>query len=166
MNNQATSQQSNKATKYVDIDNSRVEEQRIEMEKIMEEGHCPFCMENLKLYHKIPDELNGKYWIITRNQWPYKNTLFHYLAILKRHAEMVSELTSEEGAELITLFGQLEKKLGVKGGGFAMRFGDTNYSAGTVKHIHAQYIIPDIDKPDFMPVRFKIGKDKEKIQSY
>jgi diadenosine tetraphosphate (Ap4A) HIT family hydrolase len=131
------------------------------MKKIVERGHCPFCAENLKLYHKIPNELEGEFWIVTKNQWPYEHTKFHYLAILKRHAELLSQLTYEEGAELIQLFGKLEKKLDVPGGGFAMRFGDTNYSSGTVKHLHAQFIIPDIDKPDFQPVRFKIGKDKK-----
>nr|AIA18779.1 Unknown Function [uncultured bacterium] len=154
------------STQFVDIENARVDEQRKVMQEIIDRGHCPFCPENLALYHKQTNELEGDHWFITKNQWPYKNTKFHYLAILKRHAELVSELTNEEGAELIQLLGQLEKKLGVKGGGFAVRFGDTNYSAGTVKHIHAQFIVPDIEKDDFEPVRFKLGKDKAEKQSY
>lgn len=148
-------------TEFVDIDNSRVEEQRREMEKIIEAGHCPFCAENLHLYHKVPNDLEGKYWIITPNQWPYENTKHHYLAILKRHVEQLYELTHDEGGELLEMLGKLQKKLDIPGGGFAMRFGDTNYSAGTVKHLHAQFIIPDIDKPDFQPTRFKIGKSKK-----
>ncbi|MEO8581800.1 MAG: hypothetical protein ABI425_04495 [Patescibacteria group bacterium] len=149
-------------TQFVDLDNARVDEQREVMKKIINEGHCPFCSENLHLYHTVANELEGDHWFITKNLWPYKNTKFHYLAILKRHAELVSELTNEEGAELIQLLGKLEKKLKVTGGGFAVRFGDTNYSAGTVKHIHAQFIVPDIDNDNFEPVRFKLGKDKDK----
>lgn len=149
------------STQFVDLSNARVDEQRKVMQKIVEEGHCPFCPENLTLYHKQPNILEGQYWFVTKNQWPYENTLFHYLAILKRHAELISELTPEEGAELVQLFGELEKKLGAKGGAFAIRFGDTAHSAGTVRHLHAQYIVPDIDKPDFKPVRLKIGKDKK-----
>lgn len=144
---------------FVDIDNARVEEQRIEMQKIIEAGHCPFCPENLKIYHKIDDEFEGKYWKITKNQWPYKHTKYHYLAILKRHAENVSELTEQEGGELITLLGKLQKKLKVPGGALAMRFGETLYSSATVLHLHAQFIMPDRDDPEYKPVRFKIGKD-------
>ncbi len=149
-------------TQYVDIANAREDSQREVMKQIIESEHCPFCPENLHLYHQQKNDFDGKYWFITKNQWPYKNTKAHYLAILKRHAEMISDLSLEEGAELIELLGKLEKKLKAPGGGFAVRFGDTNYSAGTVRHIHAQFFIPDIDKPDFLPVRFKIGKDKEK----
>jgi hypothetical protein len=44
----------------------------------------------------------------------------------------------------------------------AMRFGETKYSAGTVKHLHAQFIVPDVDQPDFEPVRIKIGSSTKK----
>lgn len=158
--NQQTSKLANQPTNYVDIENARYDDQRAEMQKIIEAGHCPFCPENFHLYHKIPNELEGQYWIVTKNQWPYKHTKYHYLAILKRHAEQLHELTKEEGGELINLLGELQKKYDIPGGGFAMRFGDTNYSAGTVKHLHAQFIIPDIDKPDFEPTRIKIGKKR------
>lgn len=146
---------------FVDLDNAREDEQRRVMEKIIEEGHCPFCPENLTLYHKLSPEIQGKYWTVTKNQWPYKNTKFHYLAILKRHAEMISELEKEEGSELVELLGKLEKKLKPHGGAFALRFGDTAHSAGTVRHLHAQYLVPDIDQENFEPIRFKIGKDKK-----
>lgn len=149
------------APSFVDLDNSRVDEQRREMEKIIERGHCPFCPENLHLYHKAENEFEGEHWIVTKNQWPYENTKYHYLAILKRHAEQLHELTNAEGGELITLFGKLQKKYDIPGGGFAMRFGDTNYSAGTVMHLHAQFIIPDIEKEGFEPTRFKIGKKRK-----
>jgi ATP adenylyltransferase len=153
-------------TSFVDLDNGREKDQIEEMKKIVEAGHCPFCEDNLHLYHKLPNELEGKYWFITRNQWPYKNTKYHYLAILKRHAEQLHELLEEEGGELITLLGKLQKNLSAPGGGFAIRFGDTNYSAGTVRHIHAQFIVPDAEADDFIPVRLKLGKDKKPKQSY
>ena len=155
-----------KKQSFVDLDNGREQEQIDEMKRIIEAGHCPFCQENLHLYHKLPNDLEGKHWFVTKNQWPYKNTKYHFLAILKRHAEHLHELTQEEGGELITLLGQLQKKLNAPGGGFAVRFGDTTYSAGTVKHLHAQFIIPDAEADDFIPVRVKLGKEKKKTQSY
>ena len=82
--------------------------------------------------------------------------------MLKTHKEMLSELTAAEGADLIKILALAEKYTQAPGGGFAMRFGDSDYSAGTVTHLHAHFIVPDIDAPDFKPTRFKIGKNKEK----
>ncbi|HEX7018198.1 MAG TPA: hypothetical protein VF209_04810 [Patescibacteria group bacterium] len=147
---------------FVDIDNARVDEQRREMELIMERGHCPFCPENLALYHKKPNLKDGKYWTVSENQWPYENVKLQLLAIYKTHAESITELDPAAGEELLRFFSEIVEEYKIPGGGLAMRFGDTDYSAGTVAHIHAQFIWPNIDKPDFKPVRFKIGKDVEK----
>lgn len=148
-------------TPFVDIDNAREDDQRDVMRKIIEQGHCPFCMENLRLYHKQPILKETKHWILTKNQWPYKNTRLHFLIILKTHAEHLQELTPEMGAELFEIVAWTEKEFDIPGGGFAIRFGDTDYSAGTVNHIHAQFIVPEINNPDFEPTRFKIGKTKK-----
>lgn len=147
------------ATHFVDIENARTDDQKQVMEKIIAEGHCPFCLENLTQYHKQPWIKDGQYWIITPNQWPYKNTRLHFLAIAKKHIEEFSEVTPESAAELFKFLGEVVAENQIPGGGFAMRFGDTNYSAGTVKHLHAQFIVPEINNPDFEPVRFKIGKN-------
>ncbi len=145
-------------TSFVDIDNTREKEQVEVMEQIIETGECPFCLENLKKYHRTPIIKETDHWIFTRNAWPYDNTREHFLVILKTHKESLSELSPEEGADYFALVGWAEKEFEIPGGGLAMRFGDTNYSAGTVKHLHAQLIVPDVGKPGFQPTRFKIGK--------
>lgn len=150
-----------KSKPFVDLDNARKEDQRQVMEQIIAEGHCPFCPENFSQYHFQPKDFDGEFWFVTKNQWPYDHTKHHYLAILKRHAEKISELTAAEGAELIELMGKLEKKLSAPGGAFAMRFGDSSYSAGSVSHIHAQFIVPDIEADDYQPTRLKIGKTRK-----
>jgi ATP adenylyltransferase len=144
---------------FVDLDNGRLEEQKREMEKISDRGHCPFCLENLRLYHKDPILKETEFWLLTPNQWPYENTKIHLMAIYKEHAEVLSDLKPGAGEDLLQLFAWAEKEYHVPGGAFAMRFGDTSYSAGTVIHLHAQFIMPNIEKADFLPVRFKIGKD-------
>ena len=143
---------------FVDIDNSREEDQKQVMEDIISAGHCPFCEENLRKYHKQPILKEGRYWIVTDNQWPYKNTKVHLLIIYKKHATDLSQLDPKSGRELLELVAWAEKEYQIPGGGWAMRFGDTNYSAGTVNHIHVQFIQPDISAPDFKPVRIKLGK--------
>jgi len=143
---------------FVDLDNARLDEQRQVMQEIVSQEHCPFCMENLRKYHKQQILKDGKYWILTPNQWPYDFTKVHLLAILKEHATTLAEIPAEAGHELFEMMTWAEKEFKTPGGAIGMRFGDTSHSAGTVNHIHAQFIIPDLEKPGFVPVRFKIGK--------
>lgn len=146
-------------TPFVDLENAREDDQREVMKKIMAANHCPFCVENLKKYHKQPIIKETKYWLVTTNQWPYDHTLHHFLLIYKDHAEQLQELETEAGKELFELVAWLEKEYHIPGGGWAMRFGDTNYSSGSVAHLHVQYVVPSIEDPDFEPTRIKIGKN-------
>ncbi len=149
-------------TDFIDIDNSRTTEQTQVMENIRDASHCPFCLENLEKYHKKPIIKETNYWLLTHNQWPYQHTKLHLLAIYKDHITDLSELDPEAGKELIELFSWAQKEFDVPGGGFVMRFGDTDYSAGTVAHLHAQFLVPDIHHPTYneKPVKVKIGKTK------
>src|SRR5471030_990620 len=105
---------------FVDIDNARVDEQRRVMQEIIDQGHCPFCPENLQKYHKQAFLKEGKYWLITKNQWPYENTKLHLLAIHKTHIEKLAEVEPEASAELFRLLGELETELKIPGGGLAI----------------------------------------------
>lgn len=145
---------------FVDLDNARVDEQRQVMRDIMAAGHCPFCLENLQKYHKTEILKEGAHWIVVPNQWPYVNTKVHLMFILKKHVEILADLDPAAGVELIELAQWAAKAYDIPGGGIAMRFGDTDYSAGTITHLHAHLIQPDIDAPNYdaKPVKFKIGK--------
>jgi ATP adenylyltransferase len=147
-----------KKSKFIDIDNARVDDQKKVMLDIMSADHCPFCAENFKKYNKQSILKDGTYWLLTTNQWPYDYTKHHLLLIYKIHAVNLSQLDPKSGVELLEFFQWAEEKYQIPGGGWVMRFGDTDYSAGTVNHLHAQLIQPDIDHPDFTPVRIKIGK--------
>ncbi len=142
---------------FVDVSNARVDEQRQVMEKIVEANECPFCQSNLEKYHREPILMESHHWLVTRNQWPYEHTSFHFLLIAKVHVEHLRDLPAEAGTELIELVKKLDDLYHFEGGGLAIRFGSTQYSAGTVAHLHAQIVIPDVQAPDFEPVRIKIG---------
>jgi diadenosine tetraphosphate (Ap4A) HIT family hydrolase len=146
---------------HVDLNNARLDDQKEVMRKIIAAGHCPFCKDNLKKYHEQPIIKEGKYWLVTTNQWPYDHTKLHFLLIYQEHATKLSELAPESGKELLELLQWIEKEYQVPGGGWAMRFGDSEYSAGSVSHIHVQFIQPDLDHPEYEPVHIKIGKDVE-----
>ena len=145
----------------VDLDNFREPEQLKVMQQIAQEGSCPFCMEEFAKHQTEETLFDGKYWLLPYNRWPYKNTKVHLLAIYKEHAEHISEIDPAAGAELIEVFQWAASHFDVPGGGFVMRFGDTNYSAGSVQHLHAQFIQPDIDAVEYQPVRVKLGKSRK-----
>lgn len=154
-----------KNSKFIDIDNSRVEEQKKVMNEILNQEHCPFCEENLRKYHKQPILKETTHWIATKNQWPYDHTKYHFLLITKHHIVNITELDAQAAQELIELTSWLIAEYNIPGGGLAMRFGDTNYSAGTVAHLHAQLIQPDPEAEGYQPVRVKLGKYKEQIDA-
>lgn len=150
------------AKTYVNLDNARTQEQTSVMQDIVSADHCPFCRENLEKYHKLPILKEGDFWLVTENQWPYQHTKHHFLIIYKNHITRPSELEKGAGDELIELSAWIEKEYQFPGGGLVMRFGDTDYSAGSVSHLHAQVLMPDIHHPtyDQKPVRVKIGRTR------
>jgi len=147
---------------FININNSREKDQIKVMQKIADQAHCPFCEENLRLYHKEPILKETKHWLVTKNQWPYKHTKHHFLLIYKKHVTKLEELETEAGSELFDLVKELEKEYQFEGGGFSMRFGDTDFSAGTVNHLHVQLVIPDAMAKDFEPVKIKLGLQWER----
>ena len=148
---------------FVDYDNARYDDQLKVMQKSESDGVCPFCLSEIKQYHKEPIEWEGQHWILTKNGWPYVNTKSHLLVILKVHREDITSLTDSEAAELFWALSWAIKKYQIPGGALAFRFGDTEYSAASVNHLHAHIIHSDIHHPDYAqhPVKFKIGKYKK-----
>ncbi|MBX4211259.1 MAG: hypothetical protein KW806_00445 [Candidatus Yanofskybacteria bacterium] len=145
---------------FVNLNNARLKEQISVMKEIETIGVCPFCPEHLKKFHKKPILKKTRYWLLTKNQWPYENTRIHLLAITRKHTETLSELPKGAGEELISLARWAEKKFKIKSGGFGMRFGDPSMNGGTVRHLHAQIMTPLITNQkskQYKPVRLRIG---------
>ena len=149
---------------FVDVQNAREEEQRAVMQTIIDNAECPFCPANVRKYHKQPFLKEGTYWRLTTNQWPYPHTKHHFLLIYREHIEKLAQLDPAAGVELLQMCQWLEQEYQIPGGGLAMRFGDTDYSAGTVAHLHAQLLVPDIMAAEYddKPVKVTIGKTWKK----
>jgi ATP adenylyltransferase len=151
-------------TTFVDVSNARFDDQRQIMEEIVAAGHCPFCPENFGKYNKHPYLKDGQHWFLTNNKWPYRNTKNHFILITKQHAESFAELSDAARAEVFELAAWAIDKYKIPGGALCLRFGDSNHSAGSVAHLHAQLIHPDIDAENYeeKPVRLRIGKARKK----
>lgn len=134
------------------------------MAKILAEGICPFCPKYLEKYHDNPIEKKGKWWSITRNDYPYEGSTLHYLFIYKRHIENASEISTPAFAELINHIKQLIKKYKLPAGSLVMRFGDSDYTSASVTHLHAHLIVggkKSKDKEELnVPVGYKVAKNK------
>lgn len=151
------------SNQYISMGAVRREDQREVMEEIKKQGHCPFCVENLKKYHKNPILKEGKFWFFTENQWPYEKIKHQLLAIYKTHIEHLSQIDPEAGKELIEMFGEESKKRNMSGGGVAIRFGSSEHGnyGSSVLHIHAHLIEPDLEALEESEAwRFKFGEPK------
>lgn len=141
----------------------RREDQRIVMEEIEKKGHCPFCRENLGKYHKNPILKEGKFWLLTENQWPYEKIKHQMLAIYKTHIEHIKDLDPEAGKELFEMFAEASREKNMDGGGVAIRFGSSihgNYGS-SVLHVHAHLIEPDLEAlGETEAWKFKFGQPR------
>lgn len=145
-------------SKFVNAKNAKNAEYKKVIEEIAETGKCPFCKENFK-YHKKPIYKKRAGWFLTNNSWPYKNTEKHLIIIGEKHKENFSEITKKDLESVAFLTNWAIKKWKIKGGGFTMRFGDTNYTGASVSHIHFHIISPELNKKTkrAKSVNFPIG---------
>ena len=110
------------------------------LEKISKAGVCPFCVKNLKLYHKKPILKKTNNWLLTTNQNPYQGLKSHWLLINNKHLTKLSDLKPADWLDLERLLKWLENKYTIPGGAFFIRFGDTNYTGASVTHLHAHLV--------------------------
>lgn len=128
-------------SRTVNLSHARTSFQRTVMKQILRDKVCPFCMEHFLKYHTKPIIRKGRYWILTENFEPYKGARHHLLAVSKEHVRHFEELSPAAQTELFKLFADEARKRRILGGTLFMRFGDTNYTGGTVEHLHAQLVI-------------------------
>ena len=116
-------------TEYAEVNN----EYRKQLIASEESGKCIFCPAGLKKINKIILHEEGE-WIITENDWPYKNSKKHLLIIGKEHKSMPQELTLSDWDSIDKLEKWAIKEYNMTGGGLCGRFGED--SGVTIKHIH------------------------------
>ncbi len=156
-------QQAKQKNRFINTKVIRREDQRQVMQEIEKAGHCPFCRENLAKYHKNPILKEGKYWLLTDNQWPYEKVKHQMLAIYKEHVEHLKDIHPDAGSELFQMFAEASRERNMEGGGLAMRFGSSVHGnfGSSVLHIHAHLVEPDLEKlEDTEAWRFKFGQPK------
>ena len=122
------------------LGNARTPEQLEKMKKLTEKGACVFCKECLEEYHDHPIEEYGKFWIITKNDYPYANTKTHYLLIHREHITHIKELSDEAKVEYFNFTEKIAKLHNSPGASVTMRFGDDRFTGASIAHLHAHVI--------------------------
>ena len=140
----------------VDSRNARTKRYKKVLSDITKAKVCPFCPESFKWHTKPILSRNGS-WLITENFQPYPNAKYHFLLVGKEHKETLAELTTKDLESLIKLTNWATREFDIKGGGLTIRFGDTLYTGATVRHLHAHYIVPQVENGQISPVYFPIG---------
>lgn len=143
---------------FLNLENARTKEQVELMQKIKEDGVCPFCREHFTKYHPKPILKETDSWFFTENMSPYEGTKYHFIFVYKKaHVRFPSEITPESRADLFDLMSWAIDEYEIKGGSFFMRFGDTHYNGSSVEHLHAHLIVGDVDAPGHQSVKVKLG---------
>lgn len=143
--------------KILNFEHAKTPAQIEKMKKITSEKICPFCYKYLEKYHDAPIEKKGKYWSVTKNDYPYTGSFLHYLFIHKQHIENISQITSPAFVELLQHLKWLTKKYNLPAGGFFMRFGDSDYTGATVSHLHAHLIVGGKKEGKSNPLNASLG---------
>jgi len=140
------------------MEHARTPEQIALMQKIIDDGVCPFCKEHFVTYHPKPILKATENWFFTENMSPYKGTKHHFIFVYKpTHVTKPNELPPEALADLFSLVNWATAEYDIPGGSFFMRFGDTHYTGSSVEHLHAHLLMCDTDAPEHEAVRVKLG---------
>lgn len=146
----------------LDHKEARTTEQKELMEKIEQDGVCPFCREHFTQYHPKPIIKETEYWFVTTNMSPYEGTVHHFLFVYKpNHIISPADMNTEAAAELFALVGEQVTQNNMPGGAFFMRFGEGGYSGSSVEHLHAQLIIGEKRGEDTESLKVKLGYMKK-----
>lgn len=137
---------------FVDPRYAKSADYRAVLEEIIKEGKCPFCPENFR-WHPKPTLFEDDQWFLTEAGWKYENAEHHLLLIGKTHKKHFLELSPNDLEKIRALVNRACVLFKIQGGAIMLRFGDTEYTGATVKHLHFHLIVPEKGKV----VNFPIG---------
>lgn len=140
---------------FVDINNARGREKLLpKLQRSIDTNEDPFSLEHIAKYHGKPIMEVCNHWYVTESDHIYPGAKQHFLIIAKEYIETVHDITPEAQAEMFEIIKKLSREHNITGGGFFMRYGDSNLTGATVKRLHAHVIGPD---PDGDGVRIPLG---------
>lgn len=141
------------------LGNARSEDQRQEMIALEAAGICIFCPSAYSHDHTQREVLldyntgvsykkqvlasNGT-WVVLRNEYPYPGASQHLLVVPRVHITRMDQLPPASRTGFWEILDQVADSYGgteyyVMG----IRNGDMRYTAGTIAHLHIQFLVGD-----------------------
>lgn len=130
-----------KGKKHFNISNARTQHQLKKMMEFDKRGICLFCREHIEKEHREPILRETNNWIITRNDYPYEGTKYHFLLVYKKHVDSIEKISSGGAADFFDNIKWIKKKYKVSGASLLMRFGNNEYTGATITHLHAHVVV-------------------------
>lgn len=127
----------------VSTEHARTAEYFAYLEAAAKRGECPFCTPA-----RFPADRvlrTTEHFRLVRNDFPYQHHMEHLLIIPIEHIEMQDFQTVP--ASLMTEVWEIlvwaTREFELPGGGLVLRFGDPDFNASTVRHLHWHIQAPD-----------------------
>jgi len=131
--------------------------QYLNMLERYQSGICVFC-DPLGPKNRVIREIAG--WRMWENPFPSPGSAIHLVLASVRHISTETLPSAKDFVAIGELFEWTKLQYGKEqliGGGVLMRFGSPEYNAGTVLHLHANIIIPNLESE----LRLPLVKDLE-----
>jgi len=133
---------------FVNIKNAKGRGEYVSMlQKIIDAGIDPFDPDYIMRNHPHPILKRGKHWFITKSAHPYPGSLHHFMVISSTYVELLEELPIDAAIELQKIIAEINKDYDIQGGGYWMRYGDSDLTGATVKRLHGHIIAADPNGP-------------------
>lgn len=136
------------------LENCRTMEQLLAMTHHYMNGTCPFCGDSAE-YDTPWLPISGVHWRVKENRWSMAHTKKHLIIAPVVHITELSQVEALAWAEMGPILARIKERYGKIYGGLAFRSGSLAYSAGTVEHLHANILYPDLTGP----VRVTLAKE-------
>jgi ATP adenylyltransferase len=121
------------------------------MQELAEKGVCLFCSDE----HRSKVELEGEFWYVVKNDYPYEGTSGHYLIVPYAHVSSFDDLPDEAAADLWALKRELKERLDPPATATVERSGDMRYNGGSVAHLHVHFVA--LETAPTRTVKFRVS---------
>jgi diadenosine tetraphosphate (Ap4A) HIT family hydrolase len=135
--------------------NFRVPEQLAEMRRLEREGVCLFCPEHLSASSQVLHRT--ALWTVVPNRYPYRETRLHLLLVPDEHVTDMADLSEDAQRDFWATLRWVKIHYGLAHYGLAARNGDSEFTGGTIRHLHVHLLQGDVDDPEHQGVRVRLS---------
>src|SRR5690606_30751996 len=131
---------------------ARHEGQPAELPRPAAAGVCLFCPPNIGGDHGVLHRT--KHWSVVPNRFPYRGARLHLMLVPDEHVTDLADLSPAAQQDFWAALQWVRDEHRLRYYGIAVRNGLSEYTGGTIRHLHVHVLQGD---PDGVPVRVKLS---------